>query len=126
MSWDGFGVDPHSNFEMMLHLLRILPLIFRSKFQLIQDGFFLKGNSIIYNFFRNRESQISTFFWPKIRFNLLLKIMTFFEHFSIFFFIFHGTHLQNFLKEQIRCRKGKHLFYFFLNEIKWNPIKNHI
>ena len=35
MSWNGFGVDLHSNFEMMLHLLHILALIFRSKFQLM-------------------------------------------------------------------------------------------
>ena len=85
MSWNEFGVDPHLNFErklkMMLHLLRILALTFRSKFQLIQDWFFLKGNSIIYNFFGNRESQISTFSRPKMPFKLLLKIVTFFEHF---------------------------------------------
>ena len=40
MSWNGFGADPHLNFEMklkmMLHLLRILALNFCSKFQLIQ------------------------------------------------------------------------------------------
>ena len=88
MSWNGFGVDPHLNFErklkMMLHLLRILALNFSSKFQLIQDGCSLKGNSIIYNFFRNRENQISTFSRPKMRFKLLLKIITFFEHFLIF------------------------------------------
>ena len=85
MSWNEFGVDPHLNFErklkMMLHLLRILALNFCSKFQLIQDWFFLKGNSIIYNFFRNRENQISTFSWPKMCFKLLLKVVTFFEHF---------------------------------------------
>ena len=81
MSWNGFGVDPHLNFEMMLHLLRILALNFRSKFQLIQDGCFLKWNSIIYNFFRNRESQIPMLSRPKMCFELLLKIVTFFEHF---------------------------------------------
>ena len=70
---------------MILHLLCILALIFRSKFQLIQDGYFLKGNSIIYNFFRNRESQISTLSMPKMCFKLLLKIITSFEHFWIFF-----------------------------------------
>ena len=88
MSWNGFGVDPHLNFErklkMMLHLLRILALTFCSKFQLIQDGCFLKGNSIIYNFFRNIENQISTFSRPKIHFKFLLKIVTFFSIFEIF------------------------------------------
>ena len=81
MSWNGFGVDPHSNFEMMLHLLRILTLTFCSKFQLIQDWCILKGNSIIYNFFRNRESQISMLSMPKMCFKLLLKIVMSFEHF---------------------------------------------
>ena len=41
MSWNGFGVDPHLNFErklkMMLHPLGILALTFYSKFQLIQN-----------------------------------------------------------------------------------------
>ena len=89
MSWNGFGVDSHLNFErklkMMLHLFRILTLTFCSKFQLIQDWCFLKLNSIIYNFFRNRENQISTFSGPKIHFKLLLKNNNvFFEHFWIF------------------------------------------
>ena len=88
MSWNGFGADPHLNFErklkMMLHLLCILALTFCSKFQLIQDWIFLKGNSIIYNVFRNRENQILTFSRPKMRFKLLMKIITFFEHFWIF------------------------------------------
>ena len=48
---------------------------------MIQDWYFLKGNSIIYNFFRIRENQISMFSRPKIHFKLLLKIVTFFEHF---------------------------------------------
>ena len=69
----------------MLHLLRILALIFRSKFQLIQDGCFLKVDSIIYNFVRNRESQISTLSMPKMCFKLLLEIVKSFEHFWIFF-----------------------------------------
>ena len=85
MSWNGFDVDLHSNFEMMLHLLCILALIFRSKFQLIQDVCFLKRNSIIYNVFINRESQISTLSMPKMCFKLLLKIVMSFEHFWIFF-----------------------------------------
>ena len=85
MSWNGFGADLRSNFEMMLHLLHILALILRSKFQVIQDWCFLKGNSIIYNFFRNRESQISTLPMPKMCFKLLLKIVTSFEHFLNFF-----------------------------------------
>ena len=46
MSWNGFGVDSHFNFErklkMMLHLLRILALTFCSKFQLIQNWFFFE------------------------------------------------------------------------------------
>ena len=70
---------------MMLHLLRILALIFRSKFQLIQDGCFLKVYSTIYNFVRNRESQISTLSMPKMCFKLLLKIVTSFEPFFEFF-----------------------------------------
>ena len=85
MSSNGFGVDLHSNFEMMLHLLRILALIFRSKFQLIQDWCFLKVDSIIYNFVRNRESQISTLSMQKMCFKLLLKIVTSFEPFFEFF-----------------------------------------
>ena len=127
MSWNGFGADLRSNFEMMLHLLHILALILCSKFQVIQEWCFLKGNSIIYNFFRNIENQISIFSRPKMRFKLLLKIMTFSELFFFFFWIFHGSYLQNLLKEQIRCRK-KNIFYYFLkkNEKKWNPIKNHI
>ena len=40
MSWNGFGADPHLNFErklkMMLHPLHILALTFCSKFQFIQ------------------------------------------------------------------------------------------
>ena len=66
MSWNGFGVDPHLNFgrklKMMLnlcyllHLFRILALTFCSKLQLIQDWCFLKGNSILYNFSRDREN----------------------------------------------------------------------
>ena len=90
MSWNGFGADLHSNFEMMLHLLHILALIFRSKFQLIQDVCFLKRNSIIYNVFRNRESQISSLSMQKMCFKLLLKIATSFEH---FFEFFHRMHL---------------------------------
>ena len=97
MSWNRFGVDPHLNFErklkMMLHLFRILALTFCSKFQLIQDWYFLKGNSILYNFSRNTENQISTFSRPKMRFKLLLKIVTFFEHFFYFFEIFHWMYI---------------------------------
>ena len=92
MSWNGFGVDPHLNFErklkMMLHLLRILTLTFCSKFQLIQDWCYLKGNSIIYNFFRNIENQISIFSRPKMSFKLLEKI----RFLSIFEF-FHRMYL---------------------------------
>ena len=42
---------------------------------------FFERNSIIYNFFRNKEDQISTFSRPKMRFKLLLKIVICFEHF---------------------------------------------
>ena len=82
MSWNRFGVDPHLNFEMklkmMLHLLRILALLFKM-------DFFFKGNSVIYNFFRNRQNQISTFSRAKMHFKLLLKIITFFLAFLNFF-----------------------------------------
>ena len=91
ISWNGFGVDLHLNFErklkMMLnlcyflHMFRILSLTFCSKFQLIRNQCFLKGNSILYNFSRNRENQVSIFSRPKMRFKLLLKVVTFFEHF---------------------------------------------
>ena len=56
--------------------------------------FFLKGNSIFYNFYRNREIQIWKFSRPKMRFKLLLKIMMFSEHFSfLFFFEFFIDHI---------------------------------
>ena len=93
-AWTNLSLIPVWNFERwvkimlilcyLLHPFHILAITFRSKFQLIQDGCFLKGNSIIYNFVRNRENQISMFFRPKIRFNLLLKIMTFLSIFWIF------------------------------------------
>ena len=41
-----------------------------------------KFNSL--QLFWNRENQISMFPRPKMRFKLLLKIITFFEHFSVF------------------------------------------
>ena len=51
--------------------------------------FFFNGNSIIYNLFRNRENQISTFSKPKMCFTLLLKIVTFFWAFlKIFIWCF--------------------------------------
>ena len=71
----------------LLHLFCILAITFCSKFQLIRNLCFLKGNSILYNFYRNREIQISMFSRPKMWFKLLLKIMTFSKHFSILFFI---------------------------------------
>ena len=96
ISWNGFGVDLHLNFErklkMMLnlcyflHLFLILSLTFCSKFQLIRNQFFFKGNSILYNFSRNRENQVSMFSRPKMQFKLLLKVVKFFEHFSFLFF----------------------------------------
>ena len=85
MSWNRFGVDPHLNFErklkMMLHLLRILALTFCSKFQLIQDWFFLKEIQLSTTFSEIEKTKISMFSRPKMRFKLLLKIVTFFEHF---------------------------------------------
>ena len=117
------------NLYYLLHLFRILTISFCSKFQLIQDWCFLKGNSILYNIYRNIENQISTFSRPKMRFKLLLKIMTFFEHFSVFLnfsWIISFSISKFFSKEQIRCHK-EFFFNYFLkkNEIKWNPIKNH-
>ena len=73
----------------------------------------LKGNSIFYNFYRNREIQISMFSRPKMRFKLPLKIMTFSEH---FFFFFHDNISKKFSKEQIRCHKEKHFFYYFFKK----------
>ena len=116
------------NLCYLLHLFRILAITCCSKFQLIRDWCFLKGNSILYNFYTNRENQISTFSRPKMRFKLLLKMMTFFEHFSVFlnFSWIISPIFFFFSKEQIRCHK-EFFFYYFLkkNEIKWNPIKNH-
>ena len=59
---------------------------------------FFKGNSILYNFYINRENQISMFSRPKLRFKLLWKIMTFFEHFSVFW-IFHRSYLHFFFQK---------------------------
>ena len=113
------------NLCYLLHLFRILAITCCSKFQLIRDWCFLKGNSIMYNFYRNRENQILTFSRPKMWFKLLLKIMTFFEHFFVFFEFFMD-HIFNFFffsKEQIRCHKEKYFFIIFFK--KWNLIKNH-
>ena len=84
------------NLCYLLHLFRILAITCCSKFQLIRDWCFLKGNLTLYNFYRNREIQISTFFWPKMRFKLLLKIMTFFELLFFFFFEFFMDHISKF------------------------------
>ena len=65
---------------------------------------------MFYNFYRNIEIQISTFSRPKMRFKLLLKIMTFSEHFSIFL-NFHDRISKIFSKEQIRCYKE---FFYLL------------
>ena len=112
------------NLSYFLHLFRILAIICCSKFQLIQNWFFFKGNSILYNFYRNREIQISTFFRPKMRFKLLLKIIMVSKHFSFFLFKFSWSYLQKFSKKQIRCHKEKHFFYYFLkNEIKMKSNK---
>ena len=111
MSWNGFGVDSYLNFErklkMMLHPLCILALTFFLKFQLIQDWCFYKVNSIIYNFFRNRENQISMFSRPKMRFKLLLKIVVFlsiFENFHGMYLFFYPIYFsKNFL---LKLREG--------------------
>ena len=111
------------NLCYLLHLFRILAITFYSKFQLIRDWFFFfKWNSIIYKFYRNRENQISTFSRPKMRFKLLLKIMTFFEYFSFFFFNFSWIiSPKKISKEQIRWYKEKLFYYFFK---KWNKMKS--
>ena len=110
------------NLCYLLHLFCILAITCYSKFRLIWNWCFLKGNSILYNFYRNREIQISMFSRPKMRFNLLLKIMTFSKHFSIFF-NFHDHISIIFSKEQIRCHKEKKILLFLKK--KWNPIKSH-
>ena len=111
------------NLCYLLHLFRILAITCCSKFQFIHNWCFLKGNLILYNFYRNREIQISTFFWPKMRFKLLLKIMTFFEHFSVFLNFSWIISPKIFLKEQIRCHKEKH---FFIISSKKKMKKNEI
>ena len=68
---------------------------------------FFEMKFIIYNFFRNRENQISTFSVPKIHFKLLLKIITFFS--SIFEF-FHRMYLfliQFIFQKSFLWSKGK-------------------
>ena len=116
------------NLCYLLHLFRILAITCCSKFQLIRNWCFLKGNSIFYNFYRNREIQISTFSRPKMWFKLLLKIMTFYEHFSVFFFFFEffmDYISKKFSKEQIRCHKE--IFFFISSKkMKWNEIQSKI
>ena len=108
----------------LLHLFCILAITFFSKFQLIWDWCFWKGNSILYNFSRNRENQISMFSQPKMRFKLLLRIITFFWAFFCFFLFFLwiiSFSLSKIIKKekkkkkkkQKRCHKGKHFYYFF-------------
>ena len=100
----------------LLHLLRILAITCCSKFQLIWNWLFLTINSIFNNFYRNREIQISMFSRPKMRFNLLLKIMTFSEHFFFFFKNFSWIISPDFFKKnQIRYHK-KNIFLLFLKK----------
>ena len=80
------------NLCYLLHLFRILAITLCSKFQLIWYWCVLKGNSILYNFYRNRGNQISTFSRPIMRFTLLLNIITFFWAF-FFFFEFFMDHI---------------------------------
>ena len=94
------------NLCYLLHLFCILAITFFSKFQLIWDGCFWKENSILYNFSRNRENQISMFSQPKMRFKLLLRIITFFWAFFFFFFyFFYGSYL--FLSSKSLKKKKK-------------------
>ena len=115
------------NLCYLLNLFRILALTFSAKFQLIQDWFFLpKGNSILYNFSRNRENQISTFSKPKVQFKLLLRIIIFFWAVFFFFFeFFHGSYLFLspifFLKKEKRLDAIKEKKLLFLK--KWNKMK---
>ena len=67
MSWNGFGADPHLNFErklkMMLHLLCILALTFCSKFQLIQDQlFFERKFNYLQRFQKQRKPNFNVFY----------------------------------------------------------------
>ena len=96
------------NLCYLLRLFRSLAITCCSKFQLNWNWCLLKGNSTLYNFYRNREIQILTFSRPKMRFKLLLKIMTFLSIFWIF------PISKFFSKKQIRCPKGKHFFLFFI------------
>ena len=116
------------NLCYLLHLFRILAITFCSKFQLIWYWCVLKGNSILYNFYRNRGNQISTFSRPIMRFTLLLNIITFF--WAFFFFLNFSWIIsisKKFSKEQIRCPKGKHFFfvYYFSKKMKSNQ-KSHL
>ena len=98
------------NLCYLLHLFRTLAITCCSKFQLIRNWCFLKGNSILCR--------------PKMRFKLLLKIITFSKHFSFFFFEFFMDHIsQKFSKEHLRYHKEKHFFYYFFkkNEINQKP-----
>ena len=117
------------NLCYLLHLFSILAITFCSKFQLIQNWYFFKENSILYNFYRNIEIQSSKFSRPKMRFKLLLKIITFSEHFFLFFFFFFEFFMDHiskkFSKEQIRCHKEKHFFYYFFKKMKSNK-KSHL
>ena len=118
------------NLCYLLHLFRILAITCSSKFQLIRNWWFLKGNSIHYNFHRNRKIQSSTFSRPKMQFKLLLKIMTFSEHFfflNFFKFLnflkfFHGSYLQNFFKRANKMPLRK--TFFIISFKKWNKMKS--
>ena len=109
------------NLCYLLHLFRILTLNFFSKFQLIR---YLKGNLILYNFSRNRENQISIFSRPKMRFKLLLKIVTFFEHFFVFW-NFLSVSLSNlFLKSFLmKLREGISLLDKLEQIWCWSPFE---
>ena len=112
------------NLCYLQHLFHILAITFFWKFQLNRDWCFLKENSILYNFYRNRGNQISTFSRPIMRFTLLLKIMTCF--WACFFFLNFSWIIsisKKFSKEQIRCPKGKHFFFYIISQKKWKKKK---
>ena len=131
-----FDVDPHLKFwekieDNVEFVLSFAPVSYFGHNLLlkipIDSGLiiFFKGNSILYNFYINRENQISMFSRPKLRFKLLWKIMTFFEHFSVFLnfsWIISFSIFKFFSKEQIRCHNE--FFIIIISLKKWNKMKS--
>ena len=106
------------NLCYLLHLFRILPITFCSKFKLIRDWCFLKGNSILYHFSKKWKKSNFNVFRAKNAIQVVVENNNlFFEHFSFFFFLNLSWIIsicKKFSKEQIRCQKGKHFFILFL------------